>query len=82
MPLFILSFQVAYPPLLQYLFAPTFFNCWLAKKALNSLLVSMGNALKFLNTRSLPKRSRQTAQTQIRLLLKKQSDQGLCCLLF
>ena len=30
----------------------------------------------------LPKRDRQTAQTQIRLLLKKQSDQGLPCLLF
>ena len=45
--LYSLSFQVAYPPLLQYLFAPTFFNCWLAKKALNSLLVSMGNDLKF-----------------------------------
>ena len=30
----------------------------------------------------LPKRSRETEQTQIRLLLKKQSDQGLPCLLF
>ena len=27
-------------------------------------------------------RSQQTAQTKIRLLLKKQSDQGLCCLPF
>ena len=27
----------------------------------------------------MPKRPRQTAQTQIRLLLKKQSDQGLPC---
>ena len=27
-------------------------------------------------------RSRQTVQTKIRLLLKKQSDQGLCCLPF
>ena len=27
-------------------------------------------------------RSRQTVQTMIRLLLKKQSDQGLCCLPF
>ena len=27
-------------------------------------------------------RSRQTVQTQIRLLLEKQSDQGLHCLLF
>ena len=25
-------------------------------------------------------RSQQTVQTKIRLLLKKQSDQGLCCL--
>ena len=33
-------------------------------------------------TSCLLKRSRQTAQTQIRLLLKKQSDQGLPCLLF
>ena len=34
------------------------------------------------NTSCLPKQHRQTAQTQIRLLLKKQSDQGLPCLLF
>ena len=27
-------------------------------------------------------RSQQTVQTKISLLLKKQSDQGLCCLLF
>ena len=27
-------------------------------------------------------RSQQTVQTKIRLLLKKQSDQGLCCLPF
>ena len=37
---------------------------------------------KISNTNHLPKRSRQTGQTQIRLLLKKQSDQGLLCLLF
>ena len=30
----------------------------------------------------LPKRPRPTVKTQIRLLLKKQSDQGLPCLLF
>ena len=30
----------------------------------------------------LPKRHWQAVQTQIRLLLKKQSDQGLSCLLF
>ena len=37
---------------------------------------------KVLNTSFLPKRRRQTAQTQIRLLLKKQSDHGIPCLLF
>ena len=40
------------------------------------------NALKFRTLGCLSKRHRQTAQTQIRLLLKKQSDQGLPCLLF
>ena len=30
----------------------------------------------------LPKRPRQTVQTQFRLLLKKQSELGLTCLLF
>ena len=40
------------------------------------------NLLKFSNISYLPKRPRQTVQTQIRLLLKKQSDQGLHCLLF
>ena len=37
---------------------------------------------KISNTGYLLKRHRQTVQTQIRLLLKKQSDQGLLCLLF
>ena len=37
---------------------------------------------KSLNPSCLPKRPRQTPQTQIRLLQKKQSDQGLLCLLF
>ena len=37
---------------------------------------------KILNTSPLPKRYRQTGQTQIRLLLKKQSNQGLPSLLF
>ena len=36
---------------------------------------------KILNTSCLPKRPRQTGQTQIRLLLKKQSDLGLPSLL-
>ena len=34
------------------------------------------------NTSCLPKRHRQKVQTKIRLLLKKQSDQGLLCFLF
>ena len=41
-----------------------------------------GKCSKISNTSCLPKRRRQTGQTQIRLLLKKQSDQGLPCLLF
>ena len=40
----------------------------------------MQTTVKFLNFRT--DRSGQTVQTQIRLLLKEQSDQGLCCLLF
>ena len=36
---------------------------------------------KFSNTSCLSKRPLQTAQIQIRLLLKKQSDHGLPCLL-
>ena len=39
-----------------------------------------GKCSKISNTCCLPKSSRQTVQTQIRLLLK--SDQGLPCLLF
>ena len=35
-----------------------------------------------LNTSCLPNRPGQTVQTMIRLLLQKQSDQGLRCLLF
>ena len=38
-----------------------------------------GKHSKIVNTSYLPKRSRQTGQTQIRLLLKMQSDQGLPC---
>ena len=43
-----------------------------------------GKSSKISNTGCLPtgKQSRQTVQTQIRLLLKKHSDQGLPCLLF
>ena len=40
----------------------------------------MQTTVKFLNFRT--DRSGQTVQTQIRLLLKEQSDQGLHCLLF
>ena len=43
---------------------------------------TMVDALKFQTLVVNQKRLRQTAQTQIRLLLKKQSDQGLPCLLF
>ena len=46
----------------------------------NNLLYS--KCAKFSNTCCLSKRSRQTTGTQIKLLLKKQSDQGLPCLLF
>ena len=38
--------------------------------------------LKFQTLVACQKRSRQTEQTQTRLLLKKQSDQGLPCFLF
>ena len=41
-----------------------------------------GKCSKILNTSCLPKRPRQTGQTQIRLLLMKQSDPCLPCLLF
>ena len=44
-------------------------------------LLIMVNVLKKFNTSCLP-RHIQTAQTLIRLLLKKQSDQGLPCLQF
>ena len=37
---------------------------------------------KILNTSCRSKRPKQTEQTKIRLLLKKQSDQGLPCLLY
>ena len=41
-----------------------------------------GRCSKTSNTSCQPKISRQTVQIQIRLLLKKQSDQDLPCLLF
>ena len=44
--------------------------------------VSYSRFSKISNTSYPPKRPRQTMQTKIKLLLKKQSDQGLPCLLF
>ena len=41
-----------------------------------------GKCSKILDSSFLPKRPRQTVQTKIRLLLKKQSDQGLHRLIF
>ena len=41
-----------------------------------------GRCSKISNKSCLSKRPRQTVQTQIRLLLKKQYDQGLSCLQF
>ena len=48
----------------------------------SSVLARCGICFKIPNTSCLPKMLRQTLQTQIRLLLKKQSDQDLPCLLF
>ena len=45
-------------------------------------IISNDKCFKISVTKCLPKRPRQTGQTQIRLLLMKQSDQGLPCLLF
>ena len=45
------------------------------------LEIHYGKCSKISNTICLPKRPRQTGRTQIRLLLKKQSDQGLPYLL-
>ena len=52
------------------------------EKSLPDAKSGHGKCSKISNTRCLPKRPRQTVQTQIRLLLQKQSDQGLPCLLF
>ena len=41
-----------------------------------------GKSSKILHTSCLLKGPKQTAQTQIRLLLMRGSDQGLTCLLF
>ena len=50
-----------------------------SKKMVNLVHVMYGKCSKIPNTSCLPNRHRQTALTQIRLLLKKQSDQGLHC---
>ena len=52
------------------------------KGLLPSLFIHLRKWSKISDTSGLPNRPRQTDQTQIRLLLKKQSDQGLLCLLF
>ena len=46
------------------------------------LTLIYGRCYKISNISCLPKSPRLTGQTQIRLLPKKQSDQGLTCLLF
>ena len=47
-----------------------------------SYIISYSKSSQILKARFLPKRPSQTAQTLIRLLMRKQSDQGLPCLLF
>ena len=54
----------------------------LIKKQNSFVLIIYAKYSKLLSTHCLPKRSRQTVQTQIRLLLRKQSDLGFPCLLF
>ena len=51
-------------------------------KCLERKFLNNQDTVNVLNTSCLLKRSRQTGQTRIRLLLKKQSDQALLCLLF
>ena len=45
-------------------------------------VLEYGICSKISHTSCLPERPKQTGQTQIRLLLEKQSNQGLPCLLF
>ena len=58
---------------------------WLYFKGINyvskDIILSMVYVLNF-EHKAATKKSRQTAQSQIRLILKKQSDQGLPLLLF
>ena len=47
-----------------------------------TLSSNIARKAKIWNTSCMLKRPRKTVQTKIRLLLKKQSDQGLPCMLF
>ena len=49
------------------------------EKGVRNFRTFTGRCSKTLNTSCLPKRPRPTAQTQNRLFLMKQSDQGLHC---
>ena len=57
-------------------------NCNSAEAFVTMSIFMYSKYSKISNTSYLPKMPRQTAKTQIRLLLKKQSDLGLPCLLF
>ena len=61
----------------KYLFLNLF-----AKSSIAATNISTVNVKKFRTLDVCKKKTRQTAQTQIRVVLKKQSDQGLLCLLF
>ena len=54
--------------------------CVLIRILIEAILMSTHNTVQILCIGT--DRSQQTVQTKIRLLLKKQSDQGLCCLPF
>ena len=54
-------------------------KCEIMQKELTNIMV---NILKFGTLVCPPKRNRQTVQTKIRLLLKKQPEKGPPCLLF
>ena len=52
------------------------------KSIIEAIILGVVNVLKFCTPKCMTKWHMQTVQTQIRLLLKKQSDQGLHCLPF
>ena len=60
------------------------FWCTVAKNLKPALMRILfdGRCFKILNTNGLPKGPRQMAQTQIRLLPRRQSDLDIACLLF